>query len=211
MSIFERRSRHRSLELESSPKSVRTSLSIFQFSPHLWPVVSCRVFLGVLSMSCLSRLSPTCLLQAAVLISLAGCGGGEDFSLGKVTGTVTCEGKPVSEGTVTFTPIASGSDPLVGKPAMGAIGSDGSFELMTYVQGDGAVIGKHRVSVTFPGEELGELSSGDDAATSGDATAKPRKQSKSRLPPCAGSSAVIEKEVVAGENNFDVELSPDSN
>jgi hypothetical protein len=62
----------------------------------------------------------TCSRAAALaaVALLAGCGGG-----GSVSGKVTLDGQPLTSGTVTFHPIASG--PV----AIGTIGSDGRYEL----------------------------------------------------------------------------------
>jgi hypothetical protein len=52
-------------------------------------------------------------------------------------------GKPLAEGgTVVFEPEQRG------KMAVGPIAADGTFELTTYQQGDGAIVGRHRVAVT---------------------------------------------------------------
>ncbi len=132
-------------------------------------------------MSCRFRPVAALFVQATILLTLAGCGG-DDFSLGKVTGTVTCEGKPVTQGAVAFTPVATGSASMVGKPAMGRIGSDGAFELMTYVQSDGAVIGRHRVTVTFPGEELGAMPGSEEGGVLDGMDVRQRRRKKANLP-----------------------------
>ena len=58
-----------------------------------------------------------------------------------VSGTVTYKGKPLTKGTVVFEPDA-------GRPAHGAIQSDGRYTLSTFKEGDGAVEGAHRVSIS---------------------------------------------------------------
>ena len=75
---------------------------------------------------------------AAVVLGLAGCGGGSGTV--PVRGTVTFKGKPVPSGTVTFIPD-------VGPQATGEIGPDGSYTLTTYKTGDGAVPGSYKVVV----------------------------------------------------------------
>ena len=81
-----------------------------------------------------------CLLLTGALLAmlLTGCGGGP--RLGKVSGRVTFNGKPVPTGTIMFYPDA-------GPAAVGAIGPDGAYSLTTIKQGDGAVVGSHRVSI----------------------------------------------------------------
>lgn len=81
---------------------------------------------------------------------LAGCGGGDNFTTAPVYGTVTLNGKPVTGGTIMLTPINEGESKMSGKGAAGTVQEDGSFELTTYETGDGAVVGKHRVSYIAP-------------------------------------------------------------
>jgi hypothetical protein len=57
-----------------------------------------------------------------------------------VRGKVTYAGKPVPNGTVNFIPDR-------GPSATGEIQPDGSYTLMTYKAGDGAVIGAHKVII----------------------------------------------------------------
>ncbi|WP_437201134.1 hypothetical protein [Planctomicrobium sp. SH664] len=91
----------------------------------------------------------SCIPLIAVLCSLAfqsGCNSGESFTVAPVVGKVLCEGKPVSEGMVQFSPVAStGNRP--GKTAAAMINSDGTFVLSTYGPADGAVIGTCDVMV----------------------------------------------------------------
>jgi hypothetical protein len=68
-----------------------------------------------------------------------------------VTGTVTYKGKPVIGGTVTFIPESG-----PGNPGIGYIDRDGTYSLTTYERDDGAVLGKHKVTVeVFPGQAGG--------------------------------------------------------
>jgi hypothetical protein len=75
---------------------------------------------------------------------LAGCGQSE-FKVAPLRGTVMCKGHPVSEGLVQVAPVRTGSA-LSGKTGTAEIRPDGSFVLTTYSQGDGAVIGKCRIT-----------------------------------------------------------------
>ncbi len=89
------------------------------------------------------------LAVSAVLVS--GCGGGSGgFATAKVRGKVTFDGQPVADASVTFTPQKSadgGKTGQTGKSAAGTTDKDGVFVLSTYGQGDGAVVGKHSVTV----------------------------------------------------------------
>jgi uncharacterized GH25 family protein len=76
---------------------------------------------------------------------LPACGGP---NMAKVTGKVTCNGKPVKEAAVTFSPLgASEDDKEPGKPATGFTDNDGNYELSTYKPLDGAQVGKHTVLI----------------------------------------------------------------
>lgn len=78
-----------------------------------------------------------CLLVAITL--LAGCRRGPEMV--PVTGKVLYNGKPLEFGSVMFQPPS-------GQPAQGKIQSDGTFTLSTYKEGDGAVVGRHKVRIT---------------------------------------------------------------
>ena len=70
---------------------------------------------------------------------LAGCGRSLPPTA-SVSGKVTWNGKPVECGTITFYPEK-------GRPATGSIQPDGSYRLTTFSNGDGAELGKHRVTI----------------------------------------------------------------
>jgi len=79
-----------------------------------------------------------CCLGVALVVSLAGCG--QNSRLGRVSGTVRLDGKPVTSGVVQFVPAA-------GRAATGKIDSDGTYRLGTYGESDGALIGPHKVAI----------------------------------------------------------------
>lgn len=74
---------------------------------------------------------------------LGGCGGAQSQQspLGKVTGTVEYNGKPLPQGTIAF--ISEKARPASGKIKDGQI-----IEVTTYTSDDGAPIGKHKVTIT---------------------------------------------------------------
>lgn len=90
---------------------------------------------------------------AAVLLCLvlAGCGGSNEYETTPVSGVVTCHGKPVANATVNFTPLpAEGRAPgQRGRVALGLTDKDGRFKLTTYNDDDGAIVGKHTVTVSL--------------------------------------------------------------
>jgi hypothetical protein len=79
------------------------------------------------------------------LAGAAGCGPGHGMTLGRVKGRVLVEGEPVRYGNVIFLPdTTKGTD---GPPAMSVIRKDGTYVLETMEQGDGAIVGHHKVGI----------------------------------------------------------------
>jgi hypothetical protein len=64
---------------------------------------------------------------------LAGCGGSNEYETTPVSGVVTCEGKPVANATVNFTPLPEEGRPSGqrGRVALGLTDKDGHFTLTT--------------------------------------------------------------------------------
>lgn len=72
-------------------------------------------------------------------MAVVGCNKGPELT--PVTGTVEFDGKPVESGTISFYP-ASG-----GRPAVGKLGPGGHYQLSTLQEGDGALLGEHKVTI----------------------------------------------------------------
>jgi hypothetical protein len=87
---------------------------------------------------------PTVLWTATVLVlwMICGCGrsGPETLS---VTGTVTLDDKPITGASVMFIPQ------FEGQPAVGVTDDEGKFTLTTGGSTEGALVGKHQVTVTL--------------------------------------------------------------
>lgn len=85
-------------------------------------------------------------LAVVLFLICGGCGeNGSTTPAGStvpVKGKVTYKGQPLTEGDVAFEPLDTG------RPANGKVEADGSFTLTTFKDGDGAVIGTHRVGVS---------------------------------------------------------------
>jgi hypothetical protein len=86
----------------------------------------------------------------SILLSLAlcwGCGTAVDAPTETIAikGKITYKGQPVTQGVVTFEPRDSG------RAATGTVQADGTFVLTTYKEGDGVVVGRHKVSVSGTG------------------------------------------------------------
>lgn len=77
---------------------------------------------------------------------VAGCGGSPDIkpikNLIPCSGTVTLDGQPLPQGTVTFAPVNQAD----GQPATGSI-KDGKFTANTTATAPGVVAAKYRVSI----------------------------------------------------------------
>jgi hypothetical protein len=129
-----------------------------------------------------------------ILVLLAGCGGGRTAA---VSGKVTYQGKAVTGGSLTFTPVAASGDREPGKPGSAEVQPDGRYVVGTYSRGDGAVIGPHRVSYAPPVLPYPD--------------GKEPKPGES--PPSSGYEGLVPKtaevEVRAGTNTIDVELVPE--
>jgi hypothetical protein len=78
-------------------------------------------------------------LLALLCCTLVGCDSGKQHVV-KYSGKVMFQDKPLTNGSVMF-------QPEEGIHARGNIGPDGSFTLTTYVEGDGATVGKNKVRV----------------------------------------------------------------
>ena len=131
---------------------------------------------------------------ALLALSWSGCE--SRTPTGKVSGKVSLQGQPVTGGSVTFVPIAQ-SGTTAGRPAIGPIQPDGTFTLSTYAQGDGAIIGRHRVMFSAPTgkqEEAGKHAEGQASAPA-------------PADPFAGvTPKESQVEVKSGENTIDIEL-----
>jgi len=78
-------------------------------------------------------------LSAAACLVLAGCGDGRPTRV-PVSGQVLIDGQPLTHGNVRFVPQH-------GRVSTGKLDSDGHFVLTCFENGDGAIVGRHRVAV----------------------------------------------------------------
>lgn len=152
---------------------------------------------------------PLARISAIFLLSLVGCGAGQ-FPVRPAKGKVVCEGKPITSGSVTFTPISTEASKLeTGKQASGTLNSDGVFVLSTYGRFDGAIVGKHSVQFSGSGEEDSEDETeheeGESEATSGKGMLNRKDKQKSS---CVQKQEIIVEVAARGENDFTIELTP---
>ena len=99
----------------------------------------------------------TWLVAFAAVAAIFACGSGckQNPRVVPVAGKVLYNGKPLPFGTLMFQPDQ-------GQAAVGDIQADGSFKLSSYGPNDGAVPGKHSVSVScYEGQRPGKASGGD--------------------------------------------------
>ncbi|WP_437200851.1 hypothetical protein [Planctomicrobium sp. SH664] len=75
------------------------------------------------------------------LLFVAGCGS-QLPPMGQVSGKVLLDGTPLSTGSVLFIPEAAG------QYAFGTVQKDGTYTLTTFVNGDGALVGRHKIIVS---------------------------------------------------------------
>ncbi|MDA1039553.1 MAG: carboxypeptidase-like regulatory domain-containing protein [Planctomycetota bacterium] len=80
-------------------------------------------------------------LVAAVILLPAGCGRPGAAPTAPVGGTLSAAGTPIAGVNVTFTPAD-------GRSATGITDAEGRFTLSTFATGDGAVPGRHRVTLS---------------------------------------------------------------
>jgi hypothetical protein len=94
-----------------------------------------------------------CLVLLPCALLTLGCSS-DPYNVVPVSGTVTFNGKPLAGAHVLFQPVRTGSDIEVGPESVGRTDAQGRFTLTTIEpERDGAMVGKHRVSVTIPEEE----------------------------------------------------------
>lgn len=135
-----------------------------------------------------------------LLVTLAlifpACGPSEGPELAPVTGKVTYQGKPITQGIVSFQPAAPD-----GTPATGTIGPDGTYSLQT-ADAEGARLGEYRVVISARKEPEQE----PDSATP-PLKKLPKVESQLPLKYEDLEKAQLTKKVDSGHNtiNFDLE------
>ena len=95
------------------------------------------------------RISPA--VVVAVVLSLAGCGGGP--KLARVSGVVTVDGQPYKNAIVSFQPIATPGSENAGMGSTALTDEQGRYTLMTIDGKSGAVVGKHKVRIQTKRDE----------------------------------------------------------
>ncbi|WP_152049567.1 hypothetical protein [Tautonia marina] len=150
------------------------------------------------------RITPLAVIFTGMMI-VVGCSDGTGLPKRyPVSGNVTYNGQPVETGTITFAPVDPDS-----RAASGTI-SGGSYYLTTAIDGDGALPGEYRVSITSRDVNYDAAMSGvqggspkqDDVAKAF-AEAKDLVPAKYSLPDTSGLTYTVE----SGSNrNVDFDL-----
>lgn len=137
--------------------------------------------------------SCTCWAGVMLLVSipgLSGCGSEGTADTEPVTGTVTYNGAPVADASVTFTPEK-------GRPATGITDAAGKFTLTTFAKDDGAVPGKHKVAVAPNASQIAPMPGTPEAAAA--AAGKPPFPARYSNPEQSGLTAEVK---AGGDNDF---------
>jgi hypothetical protein len=125
-------------------------------------------------------------LVLAIVLPLfaAACNSEKLPGLGSVTGTVTMDGQPVADASVTFDGANPGEP-----PSLGQTDSAGKYELYYSRGHKGATVGEHAVRISTYG----------GAADDGE----PRKET---IPARYNAKSELKSDVKRGSNKFDFEL-----
>src|SRR5690349_3603172 len=122
------------------------------------------------------------LAAACLSLALTGCNPANLPQTGEVSGKVTIDGKPATGIQVKFTPVGPG------RPSSGMTDDAGQYSLVYSANGTGALIGKHKASI----------SNGEPSAD----VPEPGAKAKMAVSPIPKAYATVEKdvEVKAGSN-----------
>lgn len=117
------------------------------------------------------------------LVLWAGCGAKSDPDLSSVRGKITLDGKPLVGARVEFTPLS-------GSPSYGTTDEQGAYSLRFTRDRQGATVGTHVVRIrTFRDED------------------ETGRRKAEQLPDKYNARSELRREVAAGANQLDFELS----
>ncbi|MBA2113043.1 hypothetical protein [Bremerella alba] len=137
-------------------------------------------------------------LATACCLMFAGCTA-QQSATAPVQGSVTHNGEPVGLGQVVFQPVSAEDKNYPGKPARATVQPDGNYTLTTFDEGDGALLGKHRVTFELGPQPAGEYRDGKQHPPSPEEV----KQWRALRGLVSDTQEV---EVVSGKNSIDLEL-----
>ncbi len=140
------------------------------------------------------------------IAAFVGCSGATGPQTGRVSGRVTLNGKPLAGANVNFD-LLEGKSPRV---ATGVTDAEGRYQLSTFGQNDGAVLGKHKVWITMPqaGEAIDPNNPTADYAKMMSGAAVEAKPDTGGIPAkyTSKETSDIIREVKAGSNEINIDL-----
>lgn len=125
---------------------------------------------------------------AGLIFLLAGCGGSAEYPVGQVTGTVTYEGTPITEGVVSF------YSPDLGMGASANISEEGTYQIS-----DPLKTGSYSVTILPPPEPPPQ-----DAVPVSTQKVYKNIPMKYRDP----QKSRLSIDIIEGDNSFDVNMTP---
>ena len=136
-------------------------------------------------------------LTAICCCGLLGCRAKQgQLPTAQVTGRVTLRGVPLTRGEIKFFPVQVSGEGV--RVAYGTLDAEGRYCLSTYRQGDGAILGDHRIAV----ESSEETSPGFGKTEAMARQSKWLIPARFADPQTSGLTAHVEK----GRNTFDFDL-----
>lgn len=133
-------------------------------------------------------------------LNLSGCGGASDQpDLGRVTGTITLDGKPLHGMAVVFYPDN-------GRPARGRTDLNGKYELTYIRRTRGTKVGHNRVEIATSEEGEEDIEEPGDGGEDTGAAQKPPEREKITIPARYNTTSELNADVKPGENVFDFQL-----
>jgi hypothetical protein len=153
---------------------------------------------------------PARLLIAIALLMPTGCDRSDRPETAAVHGTVTYRGQPVAGATVAF---LGRNSPRI---ASGETDEQGRFQLTTFEENDGAVLGEHVVTVYKPAKPIEPMAIDPNLDPTAYAEAMEQAAARAIKAQAAGSAlparyaetktSELRFEVVAGENSCELKL-----
>jgi hypothetical protein len=135
----------------------------------------------------------------ALLFALGCGGGGADFKVAPVSGTVTMDAKPLPGVYVNFQPVAGKDNPNPGPGSYAVTDAGGRYTLKLVEGGKpGAVVGMHKVSIALQfAEDLGNPETGTPDGT----PPRPKLGSVKQIPEQYNARSTLTFTVPAGGND----------
>lgn len=143
------------------------------------------------------RLNSMLIVLGISMLFQPGCSQSDQPELGKVTGTITLDGKPLSGVAVVYQPES-------GRPARGMTDAEGKYELTYIRQTKGTKVGPNRVEIA-PSED-GEAEEAESADEESQSVTKRSTSRKPTIPARYNVRSELKADVKAGENTFHFDL-----